>query len=485
MITFFKDDMQNQEYVETFLRDTKYYESLYKTCNDLSLLVSKYKTTNVLDKALMDKILKEWNEYASKVQFKCSSIGTFFDIRDDYIRNELNKRCGTRSGNEKFFVNLYDIQRGIKSNGVKVLSKNQFAANNHTNRLSDFANTDERFTVALRNNDKLSRYIIVKFRYSFGVFDTVNYRMIAYRNMRTRKIYGEWDSSIERFVLLVFNSIISKEKEAEREASKERKVPKEKVVMTNQSKEKLIYNLDMLSKFHRVDNKEIRKLVANNISEDETRLLNEYMNTLQLDKFEKLAKKLYKDAFITLIDHCNLAKEPISDEANTYYYKLTGKNIKPRDYKSPGARDREYRQQVKRGVLQNTRGDIIYGGDNKSNQTQINIKINDTDFCKLCDSFGIMNPNQSDLNGMIESILRQKFESKYQYSLSEKAKIAVLYHRDKRQQSMIQHLKACYIPCECNAYITKIQQMNYKTSNFKNSKTFVLSVIIHEYLGYM
>lgn len=61
----------------------------------------------------------------------------------------------------------------------------------------------------------------------------------------------------------------------------------------------------------------------------------------------------------------------------------------------------------------------------------------------------------------------------------------VLYHRDKCQQSKINGYKACYIPCEYNAYITEIQKVNYKTENFKNSKTFVLSVILHEFIGYI
>ena len=209
-----------------------------------------------------------------------------------------------------------------------------------------------------------------------------------------------------------------------------------------------------------------------------------YIEIRDLLNFESLAKRLYADAFIRLVNYKEINECNASAEADDFYYKLTGNRIIHREKKCI-PRDREYRQQTKRGILVNSRGETIDGGNNRTGQSQINIKMNNTDFNILCNMFGIVNPNQSELNGIVEDVLKAKFEAYENFSLSDKAKTIVLYHRDKYQQSKINEYKACYIPCEYNAYITEIQKRNYKTENFKNSKTFVLSVILHEYIGYV
>lgn len=539
MITFFKDDMQNKMYTMSFLQDTRYYDELHSMYEKICKFRGTYQLRGIVDSDLADKIAYDWNEYAYKRRYKVSDICRFFKIREDVLIHELQLACIKyripSNGSDTFFDDLYNIQRGIKTAGTKVVMHSELR-NVSTTKRDIQVNNNHRYVIALRDSGRLSRYIIVRLRYSFGVFDTIETKMIAYKNFKTGKSYGDWDKSTEQIVLASYNAALHRyEKQSKSKTVTQTVMAKKGLKATNNinntvnskadSKANNIHSNDnninskanninskannintlnqtrvdnrltqqAYSKLHKVTNDLSNRYkvpildIDKHVSKHDALLLNTYMENNELEKFETVARRVFDSAFIDMVDHKDKAIVTISYEANSYYNNLKNRNsvgVTSR-LANNSPRDREYRAPVERGLLINRRGESIDGGDNKYNQTQIGIKMDDNDFIKLCNSFGISKPDQSQLNGIVESVLQQKFESYQQYTLSDKARLAVLYHRDSRKQSLVSKYEACYIPSEYNAYITKIQRANYGTPNFKNSKTFVLSAILHEYVGYM
>ena len=519
MITFFKDDMQNKMYTMSFLQDTRYYDELKDLYEKICKFISDYQLNSIADSDLADEIAYEWNEYAYKRRYKVTDICSFFRIRENVLVNELQSACLKykipSNGSSTFFANLYDIQRGIKTVGTKVVMHSELR-NVSTTKYDIQVDTNHRYVIALRDSGRLSRYIIVRFRYSFGVFDTIETKMLAYKNFKTGKIYGDWDASTEQLVLASYNAALHRyEKQSKSKTVTQTIIPKKGLKTANNINNAVknkanninskASNTNTLGQ-PRVDNgltqqayKKLHKVTNNlsnqckipeldidsHVSKHDVLLLNTYMQNNELEKFETVARRVFDSAFIDMINHKGQAIVTISYEANNYYNNLRNRYRSANGVRCTNPRDREYRAPVERGLLTNKRGESIDGGDNKYNQTQISIHMDDNDFMKLCSSFGINKPDQSQLNDMVENVLQQKFESYQQYTLNDKARLAVLYHRDSRKQSLVSKYGACYIPSEYNAYITEIQRVNYGTPNFKNSKTFVLSVILHEYIGYM
>lgn len=513
MITFFKDDMQNKMYTMSFLQDTRYYDELHSLYEKINNFRNTYELRNIVDSDLADEIAYEWNEYAYKRRYKVADICSFFRIREDALINELHSACLRYkiplNGSNTFFANLYDIQRGIKTAGAKVVMSSELrkaSAIKHDIQVDD----DHRYVIALRDSGRLSRYIIVRFRYSFGVFDTIETKMLAYKNFKTGKSYGDWDKSTEQLVLASYNAVLhryAKQLKPKTVTAQTTTITKElkpvknigntinnKASNTNVLEQPRVNNgltQQAYRKLHKVTNNlsNICKIpnldIDSHVSKHDASLLNTYMQNNELEKFETVARRAFDSAFIDMINHKGQAIVTISYEANNYYNNLKNRYRSTNGVRCINPRDREYRAPVERGLLTNKRGESIDGGDNKYNQTQISIHMDDNDFMKLCSSFGINKPDQSQLNDIVENVLQQKFESYQQYTLNDKARLAVLYHRDNRKQSLVSKYAACYIPSEYNAYITEIQRKNYGTPNFKNSKTFVLSVILHEYIGYM
>lgn len=518
MITFFKDDMQNKMYTMSFLQDTRYYDELHSIYEKICKFRGTYQLRGIVDSDLADKIAYDWNEYAYKRKYKVTDICRFFKIRENILMHELQLACIKyripSNGSDTFFDDLYNIQRGIKTAGTKVVMHSELR-NVSTTKYDIHVNNNHRYVIALRDSGKLSRYIIVRLRYSFGVFDTIETKMIAYKNFKTGKSYGDWDKSTEQVVLASYNAALHRYgKQSKSKTVTQTIIAKKGLKTTNNinntvnSKDNNINSKDnninktkvdngltqqAYSKLHKVTNNLSNRYkvsildIDKHVSKHDVLLLNTYMQNNELEKFETVARRVFNSAFIEMIDHKDKAIVTISYEANDYYNTLKNRHSTGVTSRldNNSTRDREYRAPVERGLLINRRGECIDGGDNKYNQTQISIKMDDNDFIKLCNSFGISKPDQSQLNGIVESVLQQKFESYQQYTLSTKARLAVLYHRDNRKQSLVSKYEACYIPSEYNAYITKIQRANYGTPNFKNSKTFVLSVILHEYIGYV
>lgn len=223
----------------------------------------------------------------------------------------------------------------------------------------------------------------------------------------------------------------------------------------------------------------------------ELRKLNTYAQEFDVDGFENLARRLYGRSFIVLVDRHYIDRLP---ESGRRFYRRC---LDDYGYKLP--RDREYRQPNQRGLLKNSRGEVIDGGDNRVNQTQVTLHINDSDFVKLCKRFGLEKmPNQSELNDIVENVLHQKFESGEQFTLRDGAVAKMMFSRNADLQRNIKGYKSCYVPCEYNAYLKKILEHNYNNNEdreqssfndrnkpkIKNTKSFVLGTILYEYLGY-
>lgn len=223
----------------------------------------------------------------------------------------------------------------------------------------------------------------------------------------------------------------------------------------------------------------------------ELRKLNTYAQEFNVDGFENLARRLYGRSFIVLVDRHYIDRLP--ENGRRFYRRC----LNDYGYKLP--RDREYRQPNQRGLLRNSRGDIIAGGDNRVNQTQVTLHINDADFITLCKKFGLEKmPNQSELNDIVENVLHQKFESGEQFTLRGSAIAKMMFSRNADLQRDVRGYKSCYVPCEYNAYLKKILENNCSNSEtknmdqfnnkdkprIKNTKSFVLGTILYEYLGY-
>lgn len=521
MVTFFKDDMQNKMYTESFINNTRYYDSLHNVYEDIKTLKRKYYETGAVDSQLVDNIVYNWYNYAHSMVYRVSPIVEYFNIKDVEIAKEIGLACMKYQipsySNNHFFVNLYDIQYGIKSAGVRTVTMDDIEKA-RTDIVDKWVTAPHRIVIVLKDNNKLSRYIIARFKYSFGVFDTIERKIVSYKNFDTHRWYGEWNKQIELFVIACYNAAVGryvKQTKPKQNTQVDKVKPvRKKIVATKQIKQPNIQvdktaisdyrqtgnvnennglTQQAKDKLHRVTNNlsksfELPKLdVDSYVTQHDAYLLNTYMKNNELEKFETVARKVFNSAFIEMVEHKDRAVVTISYEADKYYNILKNRHGAgvTNTIRCTNPRDREYRAPVGRGLLVNKRGESIDGGDNRYNQTQISIKMDNNDFIKLCNSFGISKPDQSQLNDIVESVLQQKFESYQQYTLSDKARLAVLYHRDSRKQSLVNKYSACYIPCEYNAYITKIQRLNYGTPNFKNSKSFVLSVILHEYIGYM
>lgn len=249
----------------------------------------------------------------------------------------------------------------------------------------------------------------------------------------------------------------------------------------------MAYRVNVLEAFNSMNNK------AQDDPEfrDGLRQLNTYAQEFDVESFENLARRLYGRSFIILVDRHYVDRLP---ESGKHFYRRC---INEYRYKLP--RDREYRQPNQRGLLRNSRGDIIAGGDNRVNQTQVTLHINDADFITLCKRFGLEKmPNQSELNDIVENVLHQKFESGEQFTLRGSAIAKMMFSRNADLQRDVRGYKSCYVPCEYNAYLKKILENNCgnnETKNMdqfnnkdkpriKNTKSFVLGTILYEYLGY-
>lgn len=511
MITFFREDMQNESYTDSFLSDTHYYDSVKEVYESVLEASKEFDNTGDVNKDLLSNIMRLWNRFAFSKGYKCKPLEDFFKINNEglkYLFFVENKKYGIPSvGQYNFFDHLYDIQKKTKTLGVIEVDKADLNKTSLTKKLNPYEEEDKRFVVKLTNQGKASRYILVRFKFSVGIFDTIEYKMVAYKNFKTGKVFGGWDNNVEKYATAIYNtayremlkrSVLEKAKLEDKpkvgvtsENIKHNRAPVETNVIIKQkvldlgSKDLLNSRVSILADCHGLDKKDvsnIKKDINELISQHNIELLNMYQESRQLQKFEELARKLYNDAFIRLVNRRieTDTDSEMSDNAANYYKNLTGKTLTRKSI----ARDREYRAPVTRGILVNSKGECIDGGDNTKNQTQLTISMNDEDFNKLCTMFGILEPNQSDLNGMVEEVLKAKFDSDRQYTLSEKARVAVLYHRDKREQSKVRGFSTCYIPSEYHEYIKRIQKANYGLANYKNSKTFVLSAILHEFIGY-
>lgn len=503
MITFFRDDLQNTTYTDSFLNDTRYYDSIKEVYEAVNSIVKQYEHNRDVDDDKLSSIMMLWDRYAYSRGYKCSPIEDFFFIKDDGMRHEFimeNKKYGIPSfADTTFFTNLYDIQRNVKTSGIRTIDRMQLSKESLKMKINQYEGADKRFVIKLTDKGKASKYIIIRFKFSIGVFDTIEYKMVAYKNFKTGKTFGDWDANVESYVTAIYNTASGIKRKSQCSVTPNSRITSSKTigkikqptvqedvhksVTRLHCKELLDSKISRMAQNHGVDTKEVRTNVYESLTPHSIELLNKYEEEQQLAKFEALARRLYDSAFVRFIDHKDLVTCRVTDGAAAYYKKLTGKTLKIPKSTSP--RDRDYRQPVERGVLENSRGDRLVGGDNKTHQTQVQLSMNNDDFFKMCSMFGIVNPNQSDLNGIVEQILYQKFDSNSQYTLSKKARLAVLYHRDKREQSEVRKFKTCYLPSEYNEYVTKIQQANYKTDNFKNSKPFVVSVILHEFIGYV
>lgn len=503
MITFFREDLQNSTYTDSFLNDTRYYESIKEVYEAVNSVVKQYEQSGEVDDVKLSNIMVLWDRYTYSRGYKCSPIEDFFFIKDIGMRHEFimeNKKYGIPSfADNTFFTNLYDIQRNVKTSGIRTVDRMQLSKESLKIKPNTCEEADKRFVIKLTDKGKVSKYIIIRFKFSIGVFDTVEYKMAAYKNFKTGKTFGDWDANVENYVTAIYNTASGIKRKTQCSVTHDSRTtgsnPISKIKQPTMQedihkpmtrlhcRELLDSKISRMAENHGVDTKEVRKNVYESLTQHSIELLNRYEEEQQLDKFEAIARRLYDSAFIRFIDRKDFVSCRVTDGAAIYYKKLTGKTLKLPKSTSP--RDRDYRQPVERGVLENSRGDRIIGGDNKTHQTQVQLSMNNDDFFKMCLMFGVVNPNQSDLNGIVEQILYQKFDSNRQYTLSKKARLAVLYHRDKREQSEVRKFKTCYLPSEYNEYVTKIQQANYKTDNFKNSKPFVVSVILHEFIGYV
>lgn len=181
----------------------------------------------------------------------------------------------------------------------------------------------------------------------------------------------------------------------------------------------------------------------------------------------------YKNEFITLVNRGDINLIHCSNKLRELYRKY-------------GPRDREYRLPVSRGILDNGK-DIIIGGDNRVNQTQLKLNIIDKAFDNLMMIYDYDNINQSDLNGIVEDILKTKFNSSEPYIINDHAINAVVVNKHKKKFSKVNKFKTIYIPCELNAYISYIIELSNKSENkngvpAKNNKSAVLSAIVYEFL---
>lgn len=489
MVELFKDDMHRDMYTNAFLNDVRYYDSLCGTKEALDMLRDGTKRAGATSTDIVN-ILSNWDKYASTRGYKCLPIEDFFYVSDDSLRRVLsfmNSKYNIPSyGNERLFVHLYDIQKNICRAGVKVVSKKKLS---YADEYSDAIILDtygrNRYVIKLVDNGNASKFVVVKFKNSIGLFDTVEYKMIAYKNFETHKEYGEWSPELEKELITIYNVAVGIKKNKDKnDNAQESTESQNKKKRLHECSMFLTSKIDRMSDYHKVDKVKIRSAVKDDISEDDIDLLNHYMEIGDLANFERLARKLYAKAFIRLVNYKEINSTNVSDEADDFYCKLTGNRLKAANRKA-SPRDREYRKHKKRGILENSRGEYIEGGNNTKYQSQVSIKMNDDDFLTLCRLCNVQNPNQSELNGMIEDILYAKFDSQEQYSLRDAARIKVLYNRDKRAQSKVGSYKTCYLPSEYVKYIERIQLVNNGTDNFKNSRPFVVSVILHEFIGYI
>lgn len=202
MVELFKDDMHRDMYTNAFLNDVRYYDSLCGTKEALDMLRDGTKRAGATSTDIVN-ILSNWDKYTSTRGYKCLPIEDFFYVSDDSLRRVLsfmNSKYNIPSyGNERLFVHLYDIQKNICRAGVKVVSKKKLS---YADEYSDAIILDtygrNRYVIKLVDNGNASKFVVVKFKNSIGLFDTVEYKMIAYKNFETHKEYGEWSPELEK-----------------------------------------------------------------------------------------------------------------------------------------------------------------------------------------------------------------------------------------------------------------------------------------------
>ena len=211
----------------------------------------------------------------------------------------------------------------------------------------------------------------------------------------------------------------------------------------------------------------------------------DYLNKLLQDgnkeEIEKYLKKAYAKSFIRLVD-----RKVFDLNEKRYSNKLISMHKKHKSM----PRDREYNEQKERGQLYCYGGIVIDGGNNKENQTVIELKLSDEAFVDFLKCTGNPNPDKSDWVRLVQEMLDAKSQSPNLFTINQHAIETYLINRYKKHSSILednkkkkQYANCVYIPCEYYEYIKEIFKHNETNKLIKRNYTAILNIIIYESLS--
>ena len=528
---------EQDEYVDATTMK-KYINNKYFTSNcklfdayvELFKITKQYNEVNT-ESGEVIRLLRAVNMYNKKeVKTKdgnvvtkriCESTESYFGSPHDiprikYIRHEIDKklRLYNNSGSEiKFNNNLYNIQK-ILTYGSTAVEKMDDIQSNMPYVSVNYesignAISDEDKAIILMSDSTGNKYntiVLARNSYSFELYDIKNKKTIAYKNYMAQRTYGDWSLAIERMCQTAYNMFISRHsgctiihdknslEQNDKELEDKKIVVQDSEKLSKHDNNNLEQNVDELkdhnivvqasenlSKHGNINDKEdIKKITAELLTVVNLNDLNTLIHEGNKDEIEKYLKKAYAESFIRLVD-----RNVFDLNKKRYSNKLIGMYKKHKSM----PRDREYNEQKERGQLYCYGGLVIDGGNNKENQTVIELKLSDEAFVDFLKYTGDSNPDKSDWVRLVQEMLDAKSQSPNLFNINQHAIETYLINRYKKHSSILednkkkkQYANCVYIPCEYYEYIKEIFRHNETNKLLKRNYTAILNIIVYESL---
>ena len=498
-----------EAYVELFKLMQQYNEADIKS-DDLKRLIA---TINMYNNK--DVRTKDGNVVTKKI---CKSTESYFGSSHDtqrikYIRHEIDKKLRLYSNSEcttKFNNNLYNIQKILTYGTTSVEKMDEIQSNmpyiavNYDSIGNAIADTDKAIIViADSTGNKYNTIVLVRHSYSFELYDIKNKKTVAYKNYKAQRTYGDWSLAIERMCQTAYNMFISRHsgytiihdinnlesdnkelKTVVQDPDKLQEHINNDLKQNNKelkAKNIIIQASEKLSKHGNIkDADDIKKMTAELLTVVDLDYLNKLLQDGNKEEIEKYLKKAYAKSFIRLVD-----RKVFDLNEKRYSKKLIGMHKKHKSM----PRDIEYNEQKERGQLYCYGGIVIDGGNNKENQTVIELKLSDEAFVDFLKCTGNPNPDKSDWVRLVQEMIDAKSQSPNLFTINQHAIETYLINRYNKHSSILednkkkkQYANCVYIPCEYYEYIKEIFRHNETNKLLKRNYTAILNIIVYESL---
>ena len=487
-----KDLYLNRESLKAML-STNYYIQNRTLFDSYVACFKETKAIGRVDKDSANFIaLKNAVKYKEKITGKeqCSTADIFGSQKDStnvrYLRKSIDNALRIfKSTSSRFNINLYNFQK-ILYNGVTAAVSIDGVEKQMPNTKVDWDSIEvtesdnDKVVLLLVNSDKqFNSIVLIKHSNSFEFYDAKQRTTYAFKNYLTKRTFGNWNSYLERIAQTVYslyksNSFYCKvihNKNNEELTNTENKV---KEVVTSASVE--------LSKHGNIkEQSDVKRITAEMLTIADIEEISKLLNDGNKEALEDYLKKAYAQSFIRLAD-----RKVFDVDSGRYSQKLVNHYKKHR--KSP--RDREYNEKQSRGLLYCYGGVVIDGGNNKLNQTNMEIKLTDEAFKDFLMQTGDSQPTKSDWIRLVQEILYNKSQTPQLFSLDQHAVETYLINRNKKNFTFINNMKqtsisanVIYIPCEYHEYLKMIFKRNENNSMLKRNYTALLNIILYEALS--